>query len=113
MATGISEVTQDPEKAGSALKTLSLRLRGMKGKLEEIGEEVDENVDSISKMQTQILNLTNGKVNIFEDDGSFKSTYEIMDDIADVYDKLSSTKQAELLETIAGKHSCQYAQKCV
>ena len=28
MATGIIEVTQDPEKAGSALKVLSLRLRG-------------------------------------------------------------------------------------
>ena len=28
MITGITEVTQDPEKAGSALKILSLRLRG-------------------------------------------------------------------------------------
>ena len=28
MVTGIVEVTQDPEKAGSALKVLSLRLRG-------------------------------------------------------------------------------------
>jgi TP901 family phage tail tape measure protein len=28
MVTGIVEVTQDPEKAGSALKILSLRLRG-------------------------------------------------------------------------------------
>ena len=28
MATGITEVTQDSEKAGSALKILSLRLRG-------------------------------------------------------------------------------------
>ena len=27
MVTGIAEVTQDPEKAGSALKVLSLRMR--------------------------------------------------------------------------------------
>ena len=104
MVTGITEVTQDPEKAGSALKILSLRLRGMKGELQELGEDVDENVESLSKMQTQILNLTHGKVNIFNDDGSFKSTYEIMDAIAEVYDKLSSTDQADLLETIAGKN---------
>lgn len=104
MVTGITEVTQDPEKAGSALKILSLRLRGMKGELEELGEEVDENVESISKMQTQVLNFTGGKVNIFNDDGSFKSTYEIMSAIADVYEKLSSTDQADLLETIAGKN---------
>ena len=104
MATGITEVTQDPEKAGNSLKVLSLRLRGMKGELQELGEEVDENVESLSKMQTQILNLTDGKVNIFNDDGSFKSTYEIMDDIAEVYNSLDPTKQADLLETIAGKN---------
>ena len=104
MATGITEVTQDPEKAGSSLKVLSLRLRGMKGELQELGEEIDENVDSISKMQTQILNFTGGKVNIFNDDGSFKSTYEIMQGIAEIYDELSDTNKADLLETIAGKN---------
>lgn len=104
MITGITEVTQDHEKAGSALKVLSLRLRGMKGELEELGEDVDENVESLSKMQTQVLNLTNGKVNIFNDDGSFKSTYEMMDAIADIYYDLSATDQADLLETIAGKN---------
>ena len=103
MITGIIEVTQDPEQAGSTLKILSLRLRGMKGQLEELGEETDENVENISKMQGQILNLTNGKVNIF-DGSEFRSTYEIMNDIAEVWDDLGSTAQADLLETIAGKH---------
>lgn len=103
MAGAITEVTQDPEKSGSALKILGLRLRGMKGELQELGEEIDENVESVSKMQTQILNLTSGHVNIFNDDGSFKSTYEIMDGIAEVWDKLSSIEQAEV---------CLYVQKC-
>lgn len=113
MVTGITEVTQDPEKAGSALKILSLRLRGMKGSLEEMGEEVDDNVTNISKMQGQVLNMTHGKVNIFDDNGDFRSTYEIMDGIAEIYDDLSTVDQANLLETIAGKHdSYQYVQKC-
>lgn len=75
----------------------------MKGKLEELGEEVDDNVESISKMQTQILNLTHGKVNIFDDDGNFRNIYEIMRDISEVYDDLTDTERASLLETIAGK----------
>ena len=104
MLTGITEVTQDPDKAGNALKILSLRIRGMKGELEELGEDVDENIESLSKIQTQVLNLTHGKVNIFEDDGSFRSTYEIMQDISSIYDKLSDTEKASLLETIAGKN---------
>ena len=104
MATGIAEVTQQSEKAGNSLKVVSLRLRGMKGELEELGEDVDENVESISQMQTHILNLTHGKVNIFEDDGSFKNIYEIMRDIAEIYYDLEDTEQADLLETVAGKH---------
>ena len=104
MVTGIVEVTQDPEKAGNALKVVSMRLRGMKGELEDIGEETDENVENISKMQGQILKLTNGKVNIFDNNGEFKSTYEIMQGIAEVWDDLNSTAQADLLETVAGKH---------
>ena len=76
----------------------------MKGALEEIGEETDENVENISKMQGQILNLTKGKVNIFDGAGEFRSTYEIMKDISEVWDNLNSTAQADLLETIAGKH---------
>ena len=104
MITGITEVTQDPEKAGNALKVVSMRLRGMKGGLEELGEEVDDNVTNLSKMQGQILEMTHGKVNIFDDTGEFKSTYEILQRIAEVWDTLSSTDQAELLETVAGKH---------
>lgn len=104
MVTGITEVTQDPEKAGNALKVVSMRLRGMKGQLEELGEDVDDNVVNLSKMQGQVLRLTRGKVNIFDDSGEFKSTYEIMQGIADVWHELSTIEQADLLETVAGKH---------
>lgn len=103
MVTGIQEVLQDASVSGSTLKILTLRLRGMKGKLEELGEETDENVESVSKMQTQILNMTHGKVNIF-DGTDFKSTYQIMSEIAAVWDELTDTDQAALLETIAGKN---------
>lgn len=104
MVTGITEVTQDPEKAGNSLKVLSMRLRGMKGELQDLGEETDSNVENLSQMQGKVLNLTQGKVNIFDDAGNFKSTYEIMQGIADVYDDLTDTDKADLLETIAGKN---------
>lgn len=103
MATGIIEVVQNAEKAGSTLNVVSLRLRGMKGELEALGEESDEYVESISKMQTHILNLTHGKVNIFQDNGDFKSTYQIFKEISEIYDTLTDTEQADLLETVAGK----------
>lgn len=86
----------------------------MKGKLEELGEEVDDNITSVSKIQTQILNLTHGKVNIFEDDGkTFRNIYDVFKDIASVWNSLSDTESAELLELIAGKNRSNSIQALV
>lgn len=103
MLTGGSEITQNAGEFGSFLKVASMRLRGMKGELEALGEEVDPAVDSISKVQTQILNLTSGKVNIFDAKGEFRDYYDIMEDIAEIYDDLSSTDKASLTEILFGK----------
>ena len=84
----------------------------MKGELEALGEEYD-NIEPISKIQTQILNLTKGKVNIFDDAGEFRNIYDIFDDIADIYFDLTSTEQAGLLETIAGKFLPEYTEMCI
>ncbi len=102
MLTGGTEIIQNAGETGNALKILSMRIRGMKGELEALGEEYD-NVESISKIQTQILNRTGGTVNIFDNNGNFKSTYEILKGISEVWDKISQTDQADLLEVIAGK----------
>lgn len=103
MLTGGAEITQNAGEFGNFLKVSSMRIRGMKGELEELGEEVDESVDSISKVQTQILNITSGKVNIFDDNGEFRDYYEIMEDIAEIYNDLTSTEQASLTEILFGK----------
>lgn len=104
MATGITEVTQDSERAGSALKILALRLRGTSAKeMENLGEETDGLVETTSKLKDTILTLTNNKVNIELDDGSYKSTYQIIKEISDIYGELTDKQQAGLLETIAGK----------
>ena len=102
MLTGGTEITQNASEMGNTLKVLSMRIRGMKGKLEELGEDSD-GVESISKIQTQILNLTKGQVNIFDDSGNFKDTYDILEKIAKVWKEISETDQASLLEIIAGK----------
>lgn len=113
MFTGIQEVLQNSSTSGTALKILTLRIRGMKGELEELGEEVDDNVDSISKIQTQILNLTHGKVNIFDDEGNFRNIYDVMADISKIYDELSDANRASLLEIIAGKNRANAVQALI
>lgn len=51
----------------TAMKTLSLRLRGAKADLEDAGEEVDGMCDSVSELQVKLLALTGGKVDIMLD----------------------------------------------
>ena len=72
----------------------------MKGKLQELGEEY-ENVNALSKIQTQILNYTG--VNIFDENDNFRDTYDILKDIAEVYDDLKSTVKADVTEILFGK----------
>lgn len=103
MLTGGTEITQNASEFGNFLKIGSMRIRGMKGELESLGEEVDETVDSISKVQTQILNRTGGKVNIFDNMGNFRDYYDIMKDIAEVYDDLNDPDKADLTEILFGK----------
>ena len=103
MLTGGTEITQDASEFGNFLKVGSMRIRGMKDELEMLGEEVDETVDSISKVQAQILNRTGGKVNIFDDMGNFRDYYDIMEDISKVYNGLSDSDKAGLTEILFGK----------
>lgn len=95
-------IQQDAETTASALKILSLRVRGAKTDLEEMGEETDGLADSTSKMRNEIKALTG--VDIMVDENTFKSTAEMVKELGAVYNQLSDVSQAALLEKIAGKN---------
>ena len=108
MITTISEITRDAGSAGSAIKVLSMRLRGAKVELEDAGESTDGMAESTSKLREQILALTNvegkGGFDIMKNGGTeFKSTYDIMLGISNVWKEMSDIDQSALLELIAGK----------
>lgn len=108
MVTAITEITQDSQSAGNALKTLSMRLRGAKTELSEAGEETEGMVTSTSKLRDKILALTTvdgGKgVDIMSDNDTFKSTYEIMKGISEVWNDLSDINQANSLPVYVEIH---------
>jgi TP901 family phage tail tape measure protein len=101
MITAITEITQDSASAGNALKTLSMRLRGASSSLEAAGEDTDGMCNSVSKLREKIKGLAG--VDIMLDEDTFKSTYQIMGEIADKWADMSDINRASLLETIAGK----------
>lgn len=103
LVAAANKVVQDPNSVGSALRTISLRLRGTSvSVLEEMGEETDGVVESVSKMQEKIQALTG--VNILTESGAYKETYEILREIGYVWEDMADIDQAALLELMAGKN---------
>ena len=105
-----NKVIQDPETLGNALKVLSMRIRGVKSDLEDAGEETDGMIENTSKLRDKVKALTNvngnGGVDILTESGAFRSTYDILLDIAKVWDQINEAdpqNQAALLEILAGK----------
>jgi TP901 family phage tail tape measure protein len=94
-------VSQDAESVGNAVKVVSLRIRGSKTDLEEMGEETDNLASSTSKLRDELKSLTG--VDIMLDDNTYKDTYTILLEISKVWNQLSDVSQANVLEKLAGK----------
>lgn len=105
LVTGMNAVVQDPEKVGTALKTVSMYLRAAKTEAEEAGESTEGMANSVSELRKELLTLTGGKVDIMLDDKTFKSTYEIMKDLSKVWSDIADIDQANILELIGGKRN--------
>lgn len=101
LITAANTVVQDPDSVGTAFKTISMRIRGAKTELEEAGLETDGMVESTAKLREEIMALSG--VDIMEDESTFKSTYDIMDELAQKWQDLTDIQQASITELIAGK----------
>ena len=97
-----NKIIQDADSVGTALKTTSLRLRGTEvSVLEQEGLDSEGAVSSKSKLQSKVKALSG--VDILTATGEYKSTYEILRDIADVWESMNDMDQAEC---------CLNVQKC-
>lgn len=103
MIAAANKVLQDPNSVGAALRTISLRIRGTSVKvLEEMGEETDGVIESVSKLQAKVKGLSG--VDILTDTGAYKDTYTVIKEIAQVWDQMNDINRAALLELLAGKN---------
>lgn len=125
LTTAGNAITQDPSKVGAGLRTISLRLVGTeeaKQELSDLGEETDGMITTVSKLRDTIMDATkaassDGKgFDILDSNGNYKSTYEVMQGLADLYDnivkkdkELGTNNLNLLLETIAGKNRSNIA----
>ncbi len=91
--TAAIEVIQNAPRAATGIRTIALRLRGVT----EEGEEIAELVPKLEK------NFQKFGITLKKSNGQFKSTYEILQDLAKVRNKMSDFEFAEISELVSGK----------
>lgn len=96
IALGVTanEVLQDSDVVGTALKTMSMRLRSSKSDLEQAGEDTEGMADSVSKLRKEILALSG--VDIMLDENTFKTPYQMLIEIGKVWDNLTDINRANI-----------------
>lgn len=126
LITAGNAVVQDPNKVGAGIRTIALRIQGTeeaKEELQSLGENTDDYiVGTKSKINEQVKAFTAVASNEFkgvsllDDNGNYRSTYEILQDIADIYDEIQETDkkygtnhEQGLLELLAGKNRSNIA----
>lgn len=102
LASAANSVVQNPEKVGTALKTISMRIRSAESDLQEAGLDTEGMVTSTAKLRKEVLALSG--VDILKDKDTFKSTYQILDELANKWSDLTDIQQAD--------YTCLYVQKC-
>ena len=102
MIVAANDVAQDPEQVGNALRVVALRIRGTKVELEAAGESTDGMATSTAKLRQELRALAG--VEIMDTNDAFKSTYDILDQLAAKWKDLDDITKAGILEKIAGKN---------
>lgn len=103
LGTAAYAVIQNAETVGTTLKSVSMYLRAAKSELEDAGESADGCANSVSELRSELKSLTG--VDIMIDNKNFKSTYQILKELSQVWDKLSDVTQANVTEMIGGKRN--------
>lgn len=97
LMTAANTTIQNAAKSSTGLRTIAARLRSTKTELDELGESMTE-----AEYGDLVASLTKYNVALTDAAGNFRSTYDIVADIAAKWEDLSSTEQAALANAIAG-----------
>ena len=104
LETAAVEITRNAETTGTAFKTVSMRLRGYDEETESLSADLENLSGDIADLTKTAK--TPGGISLFTDSSkeTYKSTYQILKEISEIYDDLSDKNRAN--------YNCPYVQKC-
>lgn len=98
---------QDSSVVGTALKTISARIRKSKTDLDELGESMDDLAGSVSAYAGEIKNLTGFNILVEGTTDTYKDLYDIFLGLSKEWNNLSETSQARVAEILGGTRQYQ------
>ena len=107
MFSGIQEVLQNAEKSGTALRSLSMRVRGYDESTEQLSSDLSNITGELADL-TKTAEHTQG-VSIFKDGSTteFKDLTEYFKEINNIWDEMSQKQQNDFLQKAFGKTQAQ------
>lgn len=100
MLTGANEILQDIAKTSNGLKTISQRLRQIKND----SAKLQDLISGITEKYGVAVNITDTAT------GQLRGTYDILKDLAGVWERLSKNEQQLIGEQLAGKNQITVLQ---
>lgn len=106
LLTAANTTIQDAAKSSTGLRTIAARIRKTKTELDDLGETMSE-----ADYEKLVKSLTDMNVALTEN-GEYRSTYDIIKDIAAQWKNMTSMEQAALTEALAGKRLPDRTEMC-
>lgn len=109
--TGGQEILQDAEKMGTALRSISMRIRGYD---ENSSDDAPELSDELKNIKGELIDLTKTAqhtegISIFKDGSQeeFKSLVEYLGEVSEIWDEMTDKQQNDFLQKAFAKTQAQ------
>lgn len=97
LLTAANTTIQDAAKSSTGLRTIAARIRNTKTELDDLGEVMTK-----ASYEELVQTLTDCGVALTDINGEYRSTYDIMSDIAAKWSDMDSMRQAALATALSG-----------
>lgn len=99
--TAANTTVQDISKASTAVRTITARIRTSSTDLEELGETLEDDYNTVAKYRAKLLGITGVDI-LASDNKTFRSTYDILNDLAEAWERLSDIDKSSVTTMLAG-----------
>lgn len=105
LMTAANTTLQNSARSSTGLRTITARIRKTKTELDELGETISDSdyegiVQALSKITLQ--DGTTASVSLTDARGEYRATYDILSDLAKLWNDLDSMSQSGIVEKLAG-----------